>query len=65
MRVIEDSDYIKNYVEELLSKEAWEYNVSDTDLLQTLIEAVVKLRDRNKTIHYFALIQDKFFSEEE
>lgn len=65
MRVIEDTDYIENYIEELLNKNAEEYNISNADLLQTLIEAIVKLRDRNKIIHYFAIIQDKFFPEEE
>lgn len=65
MRVIEDTDYIRNYVEELLSKNAKDYNVSDNDLLQTLIEAIVKLRNRNEIIHYFTIVQDKFFPEGE
>lgn len=65
MRVTEDPDYIRDYVEELLSKDAKDYNVSDNDLLQTLIEAIVKLRDRNKIIHYFTIVQNKFFPEEE
>ncbi len=65
MRVIEDVNYIRNYIDELLSKDAKEYNISETDLLQTLIESIVKLRDRDEIIHYFTIIQDKFFPEEE
>lgn len=66
MRQEQDLSKIENYIKELLNQENYSSQVRDIkDIIQTLIELSVLLKNREKTAYYFSLIQNKFFTNKE
>lgn len=66
MRQEQNLSIIENYIQDLLNQENYSELVRDIkDIIQTLIELSVLLKNREKTAYYFSLIQDKFFNKKE
>lgn len=65
MREEQNTEIIEKYINQLLSQDEYPYARDEKQVIQFLIELVVLLKNRDKTVYYFSLIQNKFFNKEE
>lgn len=65
MRAEQNTEIIEEYINKLLNQNEYPYARDEKQVIQFLIELVVLLKDRDKTVYYFSLIQNKFFNKEE
>ena len=58
MRKETDDNKIEEYIKYLFENENNNYAKDRKDFIQTLIELIAKLKDREKKVHYYSLIKD-------
>lgn len=58
MRKETDDNKIEEYIKYLFENENNNYAKDRKDFIQTLIELIAKLKDKEKKVHYYSLIKD-------